>query len=146
MPFSLSPQGHISQRNCFDGLILLAATPSKGAEETPGHVVPAAEGDETTAETGKRAATGSPKKESKKPKIESTAPAATDNGATESKSLSEAVETSTAKPSSPKKGPTAASTEVKPNSPTKATPSSPKKTAPSSPKKQSTAEKAEKKL
>lgn len=115
-------------------------------------MVPAAEGDATTAETGKHSRTdtngsGSPKKEAKKPKTESTAPASTDKGVGGTTSLSEAVQTSTAKPSSPKKGaPTAASKEIKPDSPTKAAPSSPKKTGSSSPKKQSTAEKAEKKI
>lgn len=116
----------------------------KGAEETPGHVVPAEAGDKH-ARTEEAQSTGSPKKGSKKAKtdvgeaIKDHKAEKADNGA--AKGL-DSAQGDAVKPSSPKK--TAVSKEAQPSSPVKAAPSSPKKAAASSPKKQA-AESADKK-
>ena len=128
--------------------MLTRAGAAKGSEETPGHVVPAADSAEAGdkhARTEESKPSGSPKKGTKKAKTET----ATDNGS--AKGLDSAIG-GTLKPSSPKKGGAPASKEVEPaaevkaaapSSPKKATPSSPKKATPSSPKKKGIAEKVE---
>ena len=131
--------------------MLTRAGAAKGSEETPGHVVPAAENAEAGdkhARTEESKPSGSPKKGTKKAKTD-TAETATDNGG--AKALDSAVG-GTLKPSSPTKGGAPASKEVEPaaevkaaapSSPKKATPSSPKKATPSSPNKKGIAEKDE---
>ena len=111
---------------------------TKGSEETPGHVVPAAE----KAETGEKHArpeeaqpTGSPKKGTKKAKTD-LADAVKDSKADKAENgAAKGAAGDALKPSSPTKG-AAVSKEAQPSSPVKAAPSSPKKAAASSPKKQ----------
>ncbi|DBA78953.1 TPA: hypothetical protein ACH3X1_008826 [Trebouxia sp. C0004] len=117
---------------------------AKGSEETPGHVVPAAENAEAGdkhARTEESKPAGSPKKGTKKAKTDT----ATDNGS--AKALDSALNSAaggTLKPSSPTKGGAPASKEVEPAAEVKAAaPSSPKKATPSSPKKKGIAEKVE---
>lgn len=126
-------------------LILFDACPgaTKGTEETPGHVVPAAENAEAGdkhARTEETQASGSPKKGSKKAKTDiaaavkdSTAEKA-ENGAAKG---ADSAAGDALKPSSTT-GAADVSKDAKPSSPTKAAPSSPKKAAASSPKKQAT--------
>jgi len=112
---------------------------AKGSEETPGHVVPAAENAEAGdkhARTEEAQPSGSPKKGAKKPKTDA-AEAGKDQKADNSSAqgLDSAVG-NTLKPASPTKGGAAASKGAQPDEGVKtAAPSSPKKAAPSSPKK-----------
>jgi len=121
--------------------VLTRAGAAKGSEETPGHVVPAAENAEAGdkhARTEESKPSGSPKKGTKKAKTDT---AETDNGS--AKALDSAVG-GTLKPSIPTKGGAPASKEVEPAAEVKAAaPSSPKKATPSSPKKKGVAEKVE---
>ena len=120
----------------------MATGAAKGTEETPGHVVPAAENAEAGdkhARTEDTKPSGSPKKGSKKAKTE-LGDLVKDNKAEKADTGAAKGVDSTggdaAKPSSPTKGAAATSKTAQPSSPVKAAPSSPKKAAASSPKKQ----------
>lgn len=132
--------------SCFHGSDLVidasATGAAKGTEETPGHVVPAAENAEAGdkhARTEDTKPSGSPKKGSKKAKTE-LGDLVKDNKAEKADTGAAKGVDSTggdaAKPSSPTKGAAATSKTAQPSSPVKAAPSSPKKAAASSPKKQ----------
>lgn len=123
-------------------MLVIGAT--KGSEETPGHVVPAAdkaEAGDKHARTEDTKPSGSPKKDSKKPK--------TDLGDLVKDHKAEKADSGAAKgvdipggdkPTSPTKDAAAVGKDAQPSSPVKAAPSSPKKAAAS---KKQTAEKVE---